>query len=119
MANNSDLNKYSKNKDIKPESALSNLAAVGRVGLILIGMIGIAMEIFRDNGWFNTLFGKIFQSTTSMLAIPVIILVLWLLNRWVSASSKSETKISGDFPMYFMMAIGAYYLFRLINTGSF
>ena len=28
MANNSDPNKYSKNKDIKPESALSNLAAV-------------------------------------------------------------------------------------------
>ena len=119
MANNSDPNKYSKNKDIKPESVLSNLAAVGRVGLMLIGLIGIAMEMFRDGGWVKTLFGKIFQSTTTMLSIPVIILVLWLFNRWVSAPSKSESKKSGDLPMYIMMAIGAYYVFRLISTGSF
>ena len=106
MANKSDPNKYSKNKDIKPESALSNLAAVGRVGLMLIGLIGISMEMFRDSGWVETLFGKIFQSTTTMLSIPVIILVLWLFNRWISAPSKSETKKSGDLPMYIMMAIG-------------
>ena len=86
---------------------------------MLIGLIGITMEMFRDGGWVKTLFGKIFQSTTTMLSIPVIILVLWLFNRWVSSPSKSETKKSGDLPMYIMMAIGAYYVFRLITTGSF
>jgi len=54
-----------------------------------------------------------------MMMIPVIIFVLWLLNRWMSSGSKSETKKSGDVPMYVMMLIGAYYLFRLITTGSF
>jgi len=63
--------------------------------------------------------GKLFESTTSMMMIPVIIFVLWLLNRWMSSASKSETKKSGDVPMYVMMLIGAYYLFRLITTGSF
>lgn len=37
----------------------------------------------------------------------------------MSSGSKSETKKSGDVPMYVMMLIGAYYLFRLITTGSF
>lgn len=116
---NIDPNKYSKNKDIKPESPLSNIAAIGRMGLLILGLIGIAIEIFREDGWLKTLLAKIFQSTTSMLSIPVIIFVLWLLNRWMTSPNKSETSKSGDLPMYMMMAIGAYYLFRLVTTGGF
>ncbi len=43
---------------------------------MLIGIIGIAMEVFRDDGWLKALLAKIFQSSTNMLAIPVIIIVL-------------------------------------------
>jgi membrane protein insertase Oxa1/YidC/SpoIIIJ len=86
---------------------------------MLIGIVGIAMELFKDDGVLKKILGKLFESTTSMMMIPVIIFVLWLLNRWMSSASKSETKKSGDVPMYMMMLIGAYYLFRLITTGSF
>jgi membrane protein insertase Oxa1/YidC/SpoIIIJ len=114
-----DPNRYSKNKDIKPESKVSVLAAIGRMGLMLIGIVGIAMEFFSDDGWLKTALGKLFESTTSMMLIPVIIFALWLLNRWMSSANKSETKKSGDVPMYAMMAVGAYYLFRYLTTGSF
>ncbi|MDP3678414.1 MAG: hypothetical protein Q8R23_04915 [Methylotenera sp.] len=114
-----DPNKYLKNKDIKAESKLSVLIAIVRMGLVLAGIIGIALEMFRENGWLSKLLGKLFESTTTMIFIPVIIFVLWLLNRWISSPNKSETKKSGDFPMYIMMAVGAYYLFRLYSTGSF
>lgn len=113
-----DPNKYAKNKDIKPESLLGNLAAVGKMGLMLVGIIGIAMEFFKSDGVLSTLLSKLFQSTTTMLFIPVIIFVLWLLNRMMSSNKKGETNKSGDLPMYIMMAIGAFYLFRLITTGS-
>ncbi len=119
MAGKIDPNKYSKNKDIKPESLLSNLAAIGRMVLMLVGIIGLAMEMFREDGWLKRLLAKIFQSTTSMLSIPVIILVLWLLNRWMTSPNKSETAKNGDLPMYAMMAVGAYYLYMLLTTGSF
>ncbi len=118
-SNKVDPNKYTKNKDIKPESKSSVIVAVVRMGLMLVGIVGIAMEMFRDDGWLKTALGKLFESTTSMMFIPVIIFVLWLLNRWMSSSNKSETKKSGDFPMYVMMAVGAYYLFMLLTTGSF
>ena len=114
-----DPNKYLKNKDIKAESKLSVLIAIVRMGLVLAGIIGIALEMFRENGWLSKLLGKLFESTTTMMFIPVIIFVLWLLNRWISSPNKSETKKSGDFPMYIMMAVGVYYLFRLYSTGSF
>lgn len=114
-----DPNKYAKNKDIQPESKLSVLLATIRMALVLVGIAGIAIELFRENGWLSTLFGKLFASTTSMLLIPVIIFVMWFLNRWISSPHKSETKKSGDFPMYIMMAVGAYFLFRFYSTGTF
>lgn len=115
---NQDPNKYAKNKDIKPESLLGNLAAVGKMLLMLVGIIGIALEFFKSDGVLSTILSKLFQSTTTMLFIPVIIFVLWLLNRMMSSNKKGETNKSGDLPMYIMMAIGAFYLFRLITTGS-
>jgi len=51
--------------------------------------------------------------------IPVIIFGLWLINRWISTPNKSETKKSGDLPMYVMMAIGVFFLIRFYMTGSF
>jgi len=114
-----DPNKYLKNKDIKPESKTSVLAATIRMGLMLVGIIGLALELFREDGWLSTLMSKLFESTTSMLMIPVIILALWLLNKWISSPNKSEVKKSGDLPMYVMMLIGVFYLFKLYTTGSF
>ena len=114
-----DPNKYLKNKDIKPESKTSVLAATVRMGLMLVGIIGLALELFREDGWISTLLGKLFESTTSMLMIPVIIFALWLLNRWISTPNKSETKKSGDLPMYVMMAIGVFFIIRFYTTGSF
>jgi hypothetical protein len=113
-----DPNRYSKNMNIEPESKLSVFAAVGRMGLMVIGIAGIALEFFNDDGWLKTGVGKLFESTSSMMLIPVIIFVLWFLNRWMSSPNKSETKKSGDVPMYAMMLVGAYYLFKLLTTGS-
>lgn len=116
---NIDPNKYSKNNNINPESNLGSAFAFGRMALMLVGIIGLALELFRDDGWLQKVLAKLFESTTTMMFIPVIIFVLWLLNRWMSSASKSETKKSGDVPMYIMMAVGAYYVFRLVTTGSF
>lgn len=115
---NLDPNKYSKNNDIKAESNLGSALALGRLALMLVGIVGLALELFRDDGWLQKVLAKLFESTTSMMFIPVIIFVLWLLNRWMSSANKSETKKSGDVPMYIMMAIGGYYVYRLITTGA-
>lgn len=86
---------------------------------MLIGLVGIAMEFFKDGGWLKTALGWLFDSTTHMMFIPVIIFVLWLLNRWMSSAAIGEKKKSGDVPMYIMMALGAFYIFRLVTTGGF
>ncbi|MGQ0442620.1 MAG: hypothetical protein ACT4OH_04105 [Methylophilaceae bacterium] len=114
-----DPNKYKKNADIRPDTLLQTIISVGSIILMLIGIVGIAMELFKDEGWLKTGLAKLFSSTTTMMFIPVIILVLWLLNRWFSTPAKNETKKSGNIPMYLMMLVGAYYIFRIITTGGF
>jgi membrane protein insertase Oxa1/YidC/SpoIIIJ len=119
MASPIDPNKYSKYKEIKADSFLSNILAITRLGLMLLGIVGQSMEVFREHGWLQILFSKLFQSTTSMLLIPLILFALWFVNRWLTSPHKSETAKYGDSPMYIMMAAGSYYLFKLITSGSF
>ena len=114
-----DPNKYKKNADIRPDTLVQTLTSVGSMILMLIGIIGLALELFnKDGGWLKTALSWLFDSTTHMMFIPVIALVLWVLNRIVSAPNKDEMKKSGNLPMYLMMAVGAYYIYRFIRTGG-
>ncbi|MDX1915044.1 MAG: hypothetical protein SFU55_05625 [Methylophilus sp.] len=114
-----DPNKYAKNDKIKPDSPFSTIKSVISLLLVIIGIIGVAMEFFKEAGIFKTILGKLFESTTSMLWIPVIGVAFWLFNKWTSSPSKTEKRKAGDIPMYIMMAIGAFYLFRIMTTGGF
>ena len=114
-----DPNKYKKNANIRPDTLVQTIVSVGSMLLMLIGIIGLAMELFKDEGWLKSAIAWLFDSTAHMVLFPVIILALWFLNRWFSTPSKSETKRSGNIPMYIMMIVGAYYLFRIVTTGGF
>jgi hypothetical protein len=105
-------------EDRKPDSLLSTLLAVSRFGLMLLGIIGISVEIFRDNGWLKQLIGKAFASPGTLLLIPLAIGALYLLDKAITNAAGTASK-KGDIPLYIMMAIGAFFLFRLITTGSF
>ena len=114
-----DPNKYSKNANIEADTLQKTIISLAGILLVLIGLVGIAMEFFKDGGWLKSALGWLFDSTTHMIFIPVIIFVLWLLNRWMSSAAKGEKKKSGDLPMYIIMAVGVFYIFRLITTGGF
>lgn len=114
-----DPNKYAKNADIEADSLFKTLSSVGGLILVLIGLAGIAMEFFKDGGWLKTALSWLFDTTTHMMFIPVIIFACWLLNRVMSSTNPNESKKAGNLPMYIMMAIGAFYMFRFITTGGF
>ena len=107
-----DPNKYLKNKDIKAESKRSVLLAIIRMGLVLAGIAGLAIEFFKDGGLIIKAMNWLFDSGEHMLFIPVIIFVLWLANRLISAEGKGDIKKSGELPMYIMMALGVYFILK-------
>jgi hypothetical protein len=111
-------NKYAKNADIKADTPLKTaISAVGML-LMLAGIAGIGLDFFKEGGWVKTALAWLFESTTRMMFIPVIILALWFANRMMSSANPNESKKSGNIPMYIMMAIGAYYVYRFAATGE-
>jgi hypothetical protein len=109
-----DPNKYKGNADIRPDSLLQTITSVISMLLMLIGIVGIATDFFKEDSWIKKALAYLFQSTGTMMLIPVIILVLWLLNRWISSPNKGKKKSSGNLPMYLMVVAGAYYLYQFL-----
>ncbi|QVL45878.1 MAG: hypothetical protein KFB94_01815 [Methylophilaceae bacterium] len=112
-------NKYKKNADIRPDSLMRTVTSTSYFILMLIGIIGVALDMFKEDGLFTQSLFYLFQSTMTMLFIPVIFVTLWLLNRWISTPNASETKKSGNLPMYIVMLLGVYYIFKFITTNAF
>lgn len=119
MALKKEPNKYAKNKDIQADTLLKTLSSVGGMLLLVIGLIGIAMEFFKGDGILGSIWDWLWEDMSHLMAIPAAAFAFWLFNRFLTASAKGEKKKAGDIPMYIMMAIGAYYLFRFVTTGGF
>jgi hypothetical protein len=114
-----DPNKYAKNAKIKAESPLQTVIVFVSFGLMIVGIVGIAVGFFKETGPLKSLLGWLFESTTHMLFIPVIIAVGWFLNRMMSSNDPTTNSKSGNVPMYAMMAVGVYFIYRLVTTGEF
>lgn len=104
-------NKYAKNSDIQPESNLSVLIALMRMGLLLAGIVGISLDLFSKDSGLKSLLSKLFDGS-NMILIPVIIVGLLYVNYLISSPSKSSKKRTGDLPMYAMMGFGVFYVFK-------
>jgi hypothetical protein len=114
-----DPNKYAKNADIQADTPLKTALSVIGMGLMLVGILGIAVDFFKDDGFFKDALGWLFDSTQHMMLIPVIALVGWFLNKMMSSTNPNESKKSGNIPMYAMMVVGIFYIYRFITTGGF
>jgi cation transport ATPase len=111
-------NKYAKNKDIKADTLLKTLSSVGGLTLVVIGLVGIGLEFFKGGGILSSTWDWLWADTSHLIAIPAVIFAFWLFNRFLTAQAKGEKKKAGDIPMYVMMAIGAYYVYRFVTTGG-
>lgn len=105
-------------RETKADNLTETLLSVIRVGLLLVGIIGLAVSLFQEDGWLTQLLGRMFSTSLGLLSVPLLIFVIYLLNRWLT-SSTGKASSRGDLPLYLMMAIGAFFLFRLITTGNF
>jgi uncharacterized protein YqgC (DUF456 family) len=106
----------------KPESPLSLLKALGQFGLIVLGIVGLAVAIFSDQGllvrWVNDLMEM--DSARWMMGIPIAALVIYVAKTWFERTfGKSSSAVMGSIAMYGMMVIGFFFLIRLLHTGSF
>jgi len=103
----------------KPDTPLKTIIASVQIGIMLLGIIGIAVEIFRDQGVIRQWLTKLFSSGGSLAGGLIIVFLLYLFWRWLNSAPKGTRSRRGDIPMYLMMGVGLFFLFRLLTTGSF
>ncbi len=113
------MEKYQKNKDIKPDTLLQTIVSVGRLILVLLGIIGIAIEFFKDDGWLKQTLSKMLNSDIGLWWILIVAVILYLFNRWMNSVSMGKASKRGDLPLNVMMLVGAFFLYRIITTGGF
>ena len=75
------------------------------------------VHVFRESGWLNHLINKVFTSTAWLLVIPVMLAVLYVVNRWLSSAPEKGSYKRGDIPLYIMMGVGALFLAKLLFLG--
>jgi hypothetical protein len=114
-----DPNKYAKNQSIEPESKFKTIQALVSFVLMLLGLIGIAVEFFRPSGGIRALLEFATDSTFNMVLVGIIAISLFAFHRYISHVKEQNNKKAGNAPMFFMMLIGVYYAFRLVTTGGF
>ena len=114
--------KYGKPIDKKPQTLVSTLLSVLQMAVMIVGLIGLAVHLFKEKGWLSRWLGNLMQAETSQIvvAIPLLLLAGYLLNLWLhSADDDNKNNRMGDYMMYLMMMIGAFFIFNLVTTGSF
>lgn len=105
-------------RETKPDNLIDTILSTTKIIVMLIGIVGIAFEVFKEDGLLQAALGKIFDSATNMVITVIIGGMLYFINNWITASDGNASK-KGDLPMYLMLIAGAYYCYRLISTGDF
>lgn len=105
-------------RETKPDNLIDTILSTVKLLLMIVGIVGLAFEFFKDDGLLQMALGKIFDSATNMVITVVLLGALYYFNHWITASDGNASK-KGDLPMYAMLLAGLYYSYRFISTGGF
>lgn len=91
------------------------------IALVLAGIGGVSYHMFKENGWLGLILGKVWnlQVANPVIAIPVTIGVLFLGKLWYDHNrAKGHTSKLPDVVIYVVMAVGAFFIYRLVVKGT-
>jgi len=91
------------------------------IALLLAGIGGVAWHMFKENGWFRTFLGKVWdiQMQHPVIAIPLTIAVLFIGKLWYDHNrAKGYTSKLPDILIYVIMAAGVYFIYEFITQVS-
>jgi hypothetical protein len=89
------------------------------LALMVIGITGVIYHAIGEQGWIAGFLGDLIDHSISAIVLIAlgVLLVVWLARRWLIATQANA--LFNDFLMYAMVALGLFFLGRLVLYGSF
>lgn len=112
-----DPNRYSKNRTIRPDGPRQIVQALLTLGLMVCAFIGIAVHVFGSNQGPMDWVQWIMASMLNMVLTAAGVLAMFAFHRYITHISTQQRRSASNFPVYAMMLLGAYFIYRLISTG--
>ena len=103
------------------QAAVPFLISLATFVLIISGILGIAVNIFFEDGLITHMLGRIWDMGTHYLitAIPILIGAIVLGKYWiVPGLNKGGSSPAANILMFMLMAAGGYFIFLYLTTGS-
>ena len=100
---------------------LETLQTVGTFGLVVMGVVGIVWRTVKEDGWFSTVFMKLFNALVDnpVVMFPLLIAVGLVGKLWFDHQrEKGLVSRLPSFFLYLVMAAGAYFVWHFLTTGS-
>jgi cation transport ATPase len=112
-----DPNRYNENRNIRPDSPWQIIQALLTVALLICALIGLAVNLFGSHtspmDWLHWITASTFNIVLTILGAVVLI----GFHRYITVISNEKRHNASNFPVYVMMLIGVYFLYRLLTTG--
>lgn len=114
------MSRYDKIPLKKPDSLISLLWAVVQFFLLLCGLIGLSVQLFREKGWLHQALRGLMnaESTTLVVTLPVALLVFLAVKSWLTSQDREKSSLAADAMLYVMMAVGAWFIYSYLANGD-
>lgn len=92
------------------------------IALVLTGIGGLSFNLFRVDGWLETMLGNIWKLDTQymLISIPVLVGAVVMFNLWRGGRViHSKTSILPNLLVYSLIVAGVYFIGRYVFTGTF
>ncbi len=102
-----------------PNNVLADVGSIAVLVLILIGLVGLAYRALRPGGWLGSTLDYFWEKSPGLVWLIAFATVIALAVGKRAFFPTRQRQAQSDLFLYVGLALGVFFLFKLLVTGSF
>jgi hypothetical protein len=102
----------------RPNNLLADAGSIALLGLVLLGIVGLAYRMLRPGGWLGGSLDYLWEKSPALVWLSGFGIVLIVAAARSFMFPRRKEVHHSDLLLYIGVALGLFFLFRLLATGS-
>jgi hypothetical protein len=102
-----------------PSNLLADAGSIALLALVLLGLVGLGYRALRPGGWLGTTLDYLWEKSPGLVWLVAFAIVLGGAVARHLFFPRRQQPFQSDLLLYAGVALGLFFLFKLIVTGSF